>query len=245
MKKEWFTEWFDSEYYHILYQQRNENEAKAFMDTLINILQPYPGDTILDLACGKGRHSRYLADKKLNVTGIDLSESSIQYARQFENENLSFFSHDMRKPFRVNYFDYILNLFTSFGYFKTDAEHLETLKNIHDGLKSDGIFVLDFFNSHYIVANLRANEEKLVDSTNFIIEKRIENDYVFKKISFETPHQHYFFEEQVRLFTLEELTLLILKAGMEVREYYGNYQLQSFDQDSSPRLILICSKKKI
>lgn len=244
MKKEWFTEWFDSAYYHILYQQHNENEAQAFMDTLMNKLQPQPGDTILDLACGKGRHSRYLAGKKLNVTGIDLSESSIQYARQFENENLSYYSHDMRKPFRINYFDYILNLFTSFGYFKTDAEHLETLKNIHDGLRNDGIFVLDFFNSHYIAANLRVNEEKLVGSTNFIIEKRIDNGYVFKKISFETPQQHFFFEEQVRLFTLEELTILILKAGMEVKECFGNYQLQSFDINASPRLILICSKTK-
>lgn len=242
MEKEWFRDWFNSEYYHILYQQHNEKDARAFIDVLLDHLKPPSGATVLDLACGKGRHSRYLATRGLSVTGIDLSESSITYARQFENEKLSFFSHDMRKPFRVNYFDYIFNLFTSFGYFQTDAEHLETLINIHNGLKMEGVFVLDYFNSEYIKAHLKPYEEKIVDSTTFFIEKRIEAGFVFKKISFDTPDRQLYFEEQVRLFSQAELTELVQQAEMKVTGFYGNHQLQTFDPELSPRLILLCHK---
>ena len=151
-KSEWFADWFDSPYYHILYQNHNEQSAKDFIDNLFKKLTPqyatlHPTSyyKILDLACGKGRHSRYMASKGFDVTGTDLSENSIRYARQFESDNLSFFEHDMRKPFRINYFDYIFNIFTSFGYFDRDEDNVTALKCVHDGLKDDGTFILDYF----------------------------------------------------------------------------------------------------
>ena len=122
MRKEWFANWFDSPYYHILYQKHNEQDAKKFLDILLAHLTPQYREaekvhlSVLDLACGKGRHSRYMASKGFDVTGIDLAHKSIKYASQFEKENLTFFEHDMRKPFRINYFDFILNIFTSFGF---------------------------------------------------------------------------------------------------------------------------------
>ncbi len=85
---------------------------------------------MLDVACGRGRHSRILASKGFVVTGIDISFDSIAFAKQFENENLDFYQHDMRLPFRVNYFDYAFNFFTSFGYFKTRREHDDAIRTI-------------------------------------------------------------------------------------------------------------------
>ena len=81
-------------------------------------LQPGPVTAMLDVACGKGRHSRFLAEKGYDVTGIDLSEYSIGEALKYEAENLHFYRHDMRLPFWINYFDYAFNFFTSFGYFQ-------------------------------------------------------------------------------------------------------------------------------
>ena len=126
MEREWFEQWFDTKYYHILYKDRDHEEARRFIDTLIKYLSPVPNSRILDLACGKGRYSVFLADKGFEVTGIDLSVQSIEYARQFENDHLSFYTHDMRLPFRINYFDYVFNFFTSFGYFEEDKSHRET-----------------------------------------------------------------------------------------------------------------------
>ncbi len=57
---------------------------------------------MLDVACGKGRHSRALADMGFDVTGIDLSFDSIREAKKSENEHLHFFSMICGFPFGSN-----------------------------------------------------------------------------------------------------------------------------------------------
>ena len=61
---------------------------------------------MLDVACGKGRHSKTLASLGFQVTGIDISFDSIQQAKQYESEHLDFYVHDMRLPFWGNYYNY-------------------------------------------------------------------------------------------------------------------------------------------
>src|SRR5262245_48180005 len=120
----WFVSWFDSIHYHKLYADRNDTEAAGFVDHLLQRFQPANGSEILDLGCGAGRHSKYLASKGFRVTGIDLAAGSIKEAKQSERPGLEFFEHDMRVPFRKNTMDYVFNFFTSFGYFEDHAEHL-------------------------------------------------------------------------------------------------------------------------
>ncbi|MEE9349647.1 MAG: methyltransferase domain-containing protein, partial [Flavobacteriaceae bacterium] len=89
-EKEWFVDWFDTLYYHILYQDRNDIEAQLFMQNLIQFLDLKKGSKILDLACGRGRHSIYLNALGYKVTGVDLSKNSIAFAKKHEQKNLSF-----------------------------------------------------------------------------------------------------------------------------------------------------------
>ncbi|MCB0512464.1 MAG: class I SAM-dependent methyltransferase, partial [Bacteroidetes bacterium] len=77
--KNWFELWFNSPFYHILYKNRDQNEANIFIDNMITKLKMDYGK-ILDLACGKGRHAYYLAEKGFDVIGVDLAENSIKYA---------------------------------------------------------------------------------------------------------------------------------------------------------------------
>ena len=149
---EWFKEWFDSPYYHLLYGAR----------------------TMLDLGCGKGRFAKYLAHKGFDVTGVDYSPQSIAFAKAFEQENLSFYTHDMRDVFRINYFDYVLNFFTSFGYFEKPKENERTLKNVYKNLKPNGVFIIDYFNSKYVLNNLVPNETKTICDVVFDISKKME-----------------------------------------------------------------------
>ena len=159
-KREWFGEWFNSPYYHILYQNRDEVEAKHFIDKLTDYLGFDMNDQILDLACGKGRHSIYLNQNGFEVTGIDLSSENIKHAKQFENERLKFQEWDMRIPFRKDSFDYVLNLFTSFGYFETTEEHCNAIQSIAVSLKPGGKLLLDFLNPYVVVNNLVSAESK-------------------------------------------------------------------------------------
>src|SRR5688572_10727887 len=106
---DWYESWFGSPYYHILYQNRDVEEAREFVDKLIDYLQPNPGSSMVDIACGEGRYARQLAKKGFDVLGIDLAYESIQKAQKFESDNLHFLVHDMRFPFYINYFDYAFN----------------------------------------------------------------------------------------------------------------------------------------
>ena len=171
MKQAWFKNWFNSPYYHQLYFNRDEKEAAAFINKLIEHLKPAAGNTMLDVACGKGRHSVQLANAGFNVTGIDLSEESILEALKSESENLHFYMHDMRLPFWINYFDYAFNFFTSFGYFKTFREHDNSIRTIAQSIKPNGIFVMDYLNAHYAEDHLVHLSEKQIDNVNFIITK--------------------------------------------------------------------------
>ena len=118
---EWFESWFDSPYYHVLYDHRNDDEARAFIAALIEHIGLKPGASVLDLCCGAGRHSRVIHELGYNTTGCDLSANSIATAKQFEQDGLGFFRHDMRDPLPESY-DAIFNLFTSFGYFENEED---------------------------------------------------------------------------------------------------------------------------
>jgi 2-polyprenyl-3-methyl-5-hydroxy-6-metoxy-1,4-benzoquinol methylase len=87
---EWFENWFDSEYYHLLYDNRNHEEADLFVSNLLAFLKLPKGAKVMDLACGKGRHSYFLNASGLDVLGVDLSSNSISEAKEMENESLHF-----------------------------------------------------------------------------------------------------------------------------------------------------------
>lgn len=242
MQQQWFETWFDSPYYHILYKHRDDTEAQFFMDNLIRHIKPSGDAQILDLACGKGRHSRYLAGKNLHVTGIDLSEQSIREARKYEHEQLDFYTHDMRKVFKTNYFDYIFNLFTSFGYFSKDSDDVSAAQSIYKGVKSGGYFIMDFLNTTIVENNLVEEEVKEIENIHFLIKRSIENGRVIKQINFTDNGHSYSFEESVKLFSADALEKLFTNVGFELKEIFGDYDLNAFDAESSERLILIFKK---
>lgn len=242
-KKDWFQKWFDSPYYHVLYKHRDEKEAEHFLGNLIRKLNLKKGSEILDLACGKGRHSVFLEKQGFTVTGLDISESSITYAKKNENASLSFFVHDMRKPFRVNFFDCVLNLFTSFGYFEDVRDNERVLKNAKDSLKKGGLFILDFMNSAYVIDNLCKEETKTVDGIDFKIERKTEGCSILKNISFTDKGIDHLVTEHVQAFKSNELKEQIEQTGLNVIHLWGDYELNDFNEKSSKRLIIAAIKE--
>ncbi|MEM6725330.1 MAG: methyltransferase domain-containing protein [Bacteroidota bacterium] len=234
---EWFESWFDSHYYHILYQNRDTQEAEGFVRALTQKLEIPTESRMMDLACGKGRYARLLAEYAEEVVGLDLSEESIKYAKQFESGRLTFYKHDMRQLFRINYFDFIFNLFTSFGYFKTDREHLRVFMNIEKGLRPGGTFIFDYFNLASVKAKLVPQEVIQRGDYTFEVSRRIEHQQVIKRIKVQdTETRHY--EEQVRAFTLTDFEAMFQEAGLQIVEKFGNYQLDPFEENASERLII-------
>lgn len=243
----WFENWFDSPYYHTLYKHRNEREAELFIDNLIDYLHPLPKSQFLDLACGKGRHSIYLNKKGFDVTGIDLSTENIACASklmnpEIENGNLRFCVEDMRKIGWVEQFDYVVNLFTSFGYFENDKDDYATIDIVSKTLKSGGIFIIDFMNVQKVIANLVAHEIKIIDTIKFEISKKIENHFIVKDICFCDEGKTYHFQERVKALTLNDFENYFAASKLKIIDLRGNYKLDKFNKETSQRLIIIAQK---
>ena len=240
----WFREWFNSPYYHKLYFEHDEKEASAFIIRLLNKLNPAEYSRFLDVACGRGRHSKLLATKGFDVTGIDLAPSSIAIAKEQENGHLHFFEHDMRLPFYINYFDYAVNFFTSFGYFRTEREHYNAIRTIANALKSKGTLVIDYLNVHYAEDHLVHKQEKVIDEVTYYLTKWFDETHFYKKIeiadeALEIPLEY---TEKVAKFSLGDFNDMFAFYHLQLKEVYGDYSLGPYDVKKSPRMIMIATK---
>ncbi len=241
MHQDWFERWFDSPFYHILYQNRDYSEAEKFIQNLLTLLKPPPMSCVLDLACGKGRHSVVLAKSGLRVSGADLSPASIKAAKELETDNLNFFVHDMREKLPLPLYHYVFNLFTSFGYFADQRDNSKAVRSVYEGLAAGGMFVVDFLNATKTINQLIPEEVRLIDGIFFRLNRSLEKDQIVKKISFEHEGKAYAFEEKVQALSLEDFQVLFAEY-FKIERVFGSYDLGAFDENKSDRLILIARK---
>lgn len=239
---EWYATWFSTKYYDRLYGHRDMQEAAHFVQNLLAYLHPAPGARFLDAACGKGRHATLLAEQGFDVTGIDLSFRNIREAIAVSGERVSFFQHDMRRVFRVNYFDVIFNFYTSFGYFEDPNDDLRCLRAFAAGLKPGGRLMIDFLNMEYARRHLVEDESKVIDDTEFTITKSFEDGFLQKHIEIRCPEGRHTITEKVRALDKTDLEALMAAAGMQTVDVFGDYDLAPFDLSTSERLILIAQK---
>jgi len=237
-EKEWFEHWFDTPFYHILYDYRNDDEARHFMTNLVDHLKLDKDNKILDLPCGKGRHAVFLHEKGFQTTGADLSENSISYAKQFEKEGLNFEIHDMRNPLMGDY-DAIFNLFTSFGYFNQESTNIQVLKNFKSALRPGGHIVIDFLNLERVIQNLVPEQFISKKGVDFIIKKRVSDNFIIKTIDVKHNDQVHHYIEKVQALDLDKMKLFAKAAGLEIQEIFGDYDLNPFHKSHSERLILL------
>lgn len=240
---DWYESWFGSPYYPILYRDRDIEEARKFIVNLIDYLQPLPGSKMADIACGEGRFAIQLAQYGYDVTGIDLAYESIRKAKKHEADNLHFLVHDMRFPFYINYFDYAFNFFTSFGYFHSERDHNMAAKSFARCLKKSGLLVIDYINKENALANMVAKDTVERDEFTFHISKKLENNHFIKHIRFRDENgMDREFTETVAAFTLRDFMTMFKDAGLSPVATFGDYQLNNYNPQESPRMIMIFKK---
>lgn len=244
----WFEEWFNSPLYEKLYASRNEEEASQLADLIERILPKEEFKNILDLGCGRGRHSVTLAKRGYNVTGLDLSEKALAVAEQKAiSQNLKkirFISGDMRKPLPEN-FDAVVNLFTTFGYFLQDSENEKVFNSVSKMLGKSGMFVIDYMNAEVVRNRLDPFEEGAYNQYSYRITRYIENDMVFKTIRFTGGdlNEPLDYVERVKLYDLEWFKSTLENYGFEIAKHFGNYKGDTFESRQSERLIIVARNK--
>ncbi len=246
MKKDWFVEWFNTDEYLNVYKHRNETDAECHIRFLLSKIKLQPDASILDMACGSGRHSILLAKYGYKVTGVDLSEKLLTEAKlsaERENLKIEFIQADIREFYTDKKFDLVLNLFTSFGYFESDDENFLIFHKAHSLLNSNGYFVFDYFNKNFLVNNLIPYSEEKNEGYSIIQERKICDQRVVKKITIirDWNSKNYF--ESVKLYDSYTLTAKLKEIGFEIVHLFGDFTGNEFDDNSSPRFIALCKKK--
>jgi SAM-dependent methyltransferase len=236
----WFQSWFDSKYYHQLYAHRDHQEAENFIGRMLQELNLPPSSYILDLACGKGRHAIAMQKKGYRVTGLDLSPNSIAEAiKNCPGHETEFYVHDMRIPFRIRYYDLVVNLFTSFGYFEGNSDEIKTLKAMRMALKPGGLIIMDYFNALKVIPSLPRKGELKKNNILFQWTTERQGDFVVKSIEVTEHEKNFRFIEKVRLIQPEEFHRLLMNAGLKITRTFGDYQLGDFHSENSDRFIFI------
>lgn len=241
----WFATWFDTEYYHKLYNNRDESEAERFITNILDFLKLPKGSKVLDIACGKGRHAKAISDKGYNVIGTDLSPNSIEEANKMRNEHLAFFVQDMRETFRENEFDAAFNFFTSFGYFETEDDNQRAAKAMSENVKSGGLLLIDFVNKAHAVRNINAKPKETQErgTIRFEVERKYDEKRLIKEITVCDGEQCSRYHESLQAFDKKDFLDFFEPLGMELETTFGDYNLNDYDKEESPRLILLFRKK--
>jgi SAM-dependent methyltransferase len=241
--KEWFETWFDSSYYPVLYAHRDEKEADGFVSKLFARLDIEKGTRVLDLGCGSGRHSIIMHKLGMRVFGLDLSMARIEEGRISAGSNGPvFLVGDMRNFVLDEPVDVVCNLFTSFGYFGSKLENEEVLRNVWKNLTAGGKLIIDFMNTPRILRDLVKEEILERQGYTFQIRRAYSDGLLRKKISVTDGSKQLHFEECVQALFLEDFIALFASCGFHLLFTFGDYSLEPYDTNNSPRMILIAEK---
>lgn len=217
---EWFEQWF-GEAYLDLYPHRDEEDAERLIGLVRRTLPWQLGWRVLDVACGPGRHMGALEAAGARVFGFDLSRVLLDRARTVTSRPLV--RADMRfLPFRARSMDLTVNLFTSFGYFATDAAHDAAMGEMLGTVRDGGWFVLDFLDAAAVRAGLVPREVQQLGGAGVEVRREILDDGRVVRKTMLLPDGRQF-EERVRLFSFGELQAMIEHHGARVLAGFGDY----------------------
>ncbi|SFX77173.1 Methyltransferase domain-containing protein [Thermoactinomyces sp. DSM 45891] len=235
----WYQESFGKDYL-LVYHHRDQQNAEQEVKQITEWLQLTTDDFILDLCCGTGRHTATLAMEHLNVVGLDLSPTLLSKAvSRNQPYKIPFIIGDMRHlPFVGETYDVVLNLFTSFGYFETDEENEQVIREVARVLKPKGRFLIDYLNREYVVEHLVAVSQREQDGIHIQEERSIQGDFVVKKITLSDKQGERTYTEQVKMYTYDQMIDMLHRNGLRVKQMYGGFNGTSY-HENSPRMILI------
>lgn len=244
MSTAWYEQSFGEDYL-IVYKHRDMSGAQAEVRNMIGWLDLPAGAAVFDLCCGMGRHSLALADSGYAVTGMDLSDVLLREARRLDKEGrVAWIKGDMRHIPPLGPFDAVVNLFTSFGYFESDAENSAVLKGIAGLLAPGGKFIVDYLNPDSVVRKLVPKSVRQEGKLTITEHRSIEDGFVRKRIAIAEPGQperHY--KEQVKLYGLDDFRRMTEECGLAIARVYGNYEGDVYDRERSPRMIMVGARK--
>jgi SAM-dependent methyltransferase len=245
------TDWFSDEefwqmFFPVLFPDERFEIAEEQVDKIMGILD-FKGSSILDLACGPGRHSITLAMRGFRVTGVDLSPFLLAKAKEraeVAGVEIEWIHDDMRRFSRSEAFDLCLSMFTSFGYFENKEDDITVLRNIHDSLVSGGTCLIDVVGKEWLAKHFLPTSSRELNDGTLMIERReiyedwskIRNQWILLK---DGKAKEYRFHHTI--YSAQELKDRLMEVGFESVRIYGDLDGSEYGPDAR-RLIAIAQK---
>lgn len=242
MNQDWYLqEDFWRTFGPLMFNEDTFASAEEEIADLIELAGVGPG-SVLDLGCGPGRHALPLARAGYPVTAVDTSQLLLGQLAQASGElPIEIIEADMRNFQRPGAFDLALVMWTSFGYFRDETDHLKVLANLHASLKPGGKLVLDLVGVEYLARNLEPVHLTEHDDDRLLIERplltdnltRLENEWLL--IDGDRVHRAEFSH---RVWSAGEITALLTRSGFTVQGIFGDTRGGLYDLEAE-RLVVI------
>lgn len=240
----WYADYFDERYLDVFSASFTDEHTEAEARAVSGFLNLAAGASILDLACGQGRHAVALARRGYVVTGLDLSPPLLARARAAAaaaDVAVTWVEGDMRHlPWRGE-FDACVNLTTAFGYFATDEENEGVLRQVAKALKPGGQFLIETMHRDYIVREYQQHDWYETDDETLVWTLRL-FDAIKGRTTVVEKYRTQSGEEgeryhNIRVYTATEMHALLRRAGLEPLDTWGEWDGDPFSFDST-RLIV-------
>ncbi len=210
-----------------------ESEVTMFSQ----ILGIKEGNSLLDLACGQGRHLIEFSQRgKYNLSGLDRSRYLIQRAKNISKKrglSINFKEGDARKlPYATDSFDFVTILGNSFGYFETSDDDIKILKEIFRVLKPDGKILMDVADGSFLKDNYTPRSWEWIDKKHFVCRERSlasDNERLISREVITHTEKGVIVDQfyAERLYSKEQLTKLISQVGFKNTTFHGNLNVDS------------------
>ncbi|MFA5307852.1 MAG: class I SAM-dependent methyltransferase [Dehalococcoidales bacterium] len=246
-EKQWFeNDTFWETWQPWLFAQPRIEHAAQEVDWVLGLLQTAPGARILDLGCGVGRHSLELARRGFKVTGVDRMERYLEQAREKaaqEKLDVEFVQSDMRDFRRPNTFDAVINLFTTFGYFRDPNDDRAVVKNVCDSLKPRGVFLLDTQGKETLAKIFQKHMWNEYGGMIVLNEMTVSQNWSWMQARWIMLRGSERIENTVehRLYAGSEMAALFMGGGFGKADIYGDAEGHPYDE-TARRLVAVGRK---
>jgi SAM-dependent methyltransferase len=246
----WYDGFFEAEWLDYLSPSADSQRTRREVDFVVERLELEPGARVLDLACGRGRHSVELARRGFRVTGVDLSPRSLGLAREAARAaeaEVELVCCDMREIGYEEEFDAVINLFTAFGYFEDSGEDRIVLERVARALVPGGAFLLDTLNPLWLARGFRPREwQEFEDGTVMLEERRYDplTGRVTGIWTFVRPDgTRSQLRHSLRSYTPAELATMFQAAGLDVEGAWSGFDGSPLGFESEGHRIVLLGRK--
>jgi SAM-dependent methyltransferase len=249
LEQPWYQSFFGQDYLDVYGYQFTPERAEQEVEFAVRALELRPGELVLDLCSGQGRHAVPLAARGMLVTALDMSAEYLELASAAARQAgvlLETVHADMRQIPFAGRFDAVVNMFSSFGYLESEAEDAKVLNAILRALKPGGRVLLDLLNRDWVVANYETEDSHAGAGGTLYLEHR--------RLDLETSRNHVSFTvvspdggrrevggHHIRLYTLREMRAALDTAGLAYEAVYGGFAGETYGIDTR-RMIIVARR---